>query len=176
MWTGFANNGAGPMLIKGLLHPLEAREAQQRGADAIIVSNHLGRQVDGVVASISALPGIVAAISGSIPVLIDGGFRRGADVVKALALGARAVRIGRPHLWGVACAGEDGCFGFSNCFVARSIARWRLAAGMAWQSSTVAFFLNRARSAMAPPACAGRAPSATTRARQPQLTAATRRG
>ena len=98
----------GPMLIKGLLHPLEAREAQQRGADAIVVSNHGGRQLDGVVASISALPGIVDAIGGSIPVLIDGGFRRGADVVKALALGARAVMIGRPHLWGVACAGEDG--------------------------------------------------------------------
>ena len=100
----------GPLLIKGLLHPGEAREAIKCGADAIIVSNHGGRQLDGAVASIRALPGVVEAIGGSAPVLIDGGFRRGIDVVKALALGARAVMIGRPHLWGVACAGEDGVF------------------------------------------------------------------
>ena len=81
-----------------------------RGADGIIVSNHGGRQLDGAVASIRALPGVVEAVGGRAPVLIDGGFRRGVDVVKALALGARAVMIGRPHLWGVACAGEDGVF------------------------------------------------------------------
>ena len=98
----------GPMLIKGLLHPDEAREAGRRGLDAVIVSNHGGRQLDGAVSSIAALPPIVDALGGSIPVLIDGGFRRGIDVVKALALGARAVLIGRPHLWGVACAGEEG--------------------------------------------------------------------
>ena len=98
----------GPMLIKGLLHPDEAREAQKRGLDAVIVSNHGGRQLDGAVSSIAALPPVVDALGGSIPVLIDGGFRRGVDVVKALALGARAVLIGRPHLWGVACAGEEG--------------------------------------------------------------------
>jgi len=100
----------GPMLIKGLLHPGEAREAQRRGADAVIVSNHGGRQLDGVVASITALPGIVDTVGASFPVLVDGGFRRGVDVVKALALGARAVLIGRPHLWGAACAGEDGVY------------------------------------------------------------------
>jgi isopentenyl diphosphate isomerase/L-lactate dehydrogenase-like FMN-dependent dehydrogenase len=100
----------GPLLLKGLLHPSEAREAVSRGADGIIVSNHGGRQLDGAVASIRALPGIVEAVGGRAPVLIDGGFRRGIDVVKALALGARAVMIGRPHLWGVACAGEDGVF------------------------------------------------------------------
>jgi L-lactate dehydrogenase (cytochrome)/(S)-mandelate dehydrogenase len=100
----------GPLLLKGLLHPREAREAIGRGADGIIVSNHGGRQLDGAVASIRALPAIVEAVGGRAPVLIDGGFRRGADVVKALALGARAVLIGRPHLWGVACAGEDGVF------------------------------------------------------------------
>ena len=100
----------GPFLLKGLLHPGEAREAVNRGADAIIVSNHGGRQLDGAVASIRALPGIVEAVGGRAPVLVDGGFRRGVDVVKALALGARAVMIGRPHLWGVACAGEDGVF------------------------------------------------------------------
>ena len=98
----------GPLVIKGLLHPDDAREALRRGADAIVVSNHGGRQLDGAVASITALPAIVEAVGGAAPVMIDGGFRRGVDVVKALALGARAVLIGRPHLWGVACAGEDG--------------------------------------------------------------------
>ena len=98
----------GPLVIKGLLHPDDAREALRRGADAIVVSNHGGRQLDGAVASITALPAIVDAVGGAAPVMIDGGFRRGVDVVKALALGARAVLIGRPHLWGVACAGEDG--------------------------------------------------------------------
>jgi isopentenyl diphosphate isomerase/L-lactate dehydrogenase-like FMN-dependent dehydrogenase len=100
----------GPLLIKGLLHPDDAREAVSRGADGVIVSNHGGRQLDGAVASIRALPRMVEAVGGRAPVLIDGGFRRGVDVVKALALGARAVMIGRPHLWGVACAGEDGVF------------------------------------------------------------------
>jgi L-lactate dehydrogenase (cytochrome)/(S)-mandelate dehydrogenase len=100
----------GPLILKGLLHPGEAREAINRGVDGIIVSNHGGRQLDGAVASIRALPGIVEAVGGRAPVLVDGGFRRGIDVVKALALGARAIMIGRPHLWGVACAGEDGVF------------------------------------------------------------------
>ena len=100
----------GPLLIKGLLHPDEARQARKLGADAVIVSNHGGCQLDGAVASISALAGIVDAVGASTPVLIDGGFRRGVDVVKALALGARAVLIGRPHLWGVACAGEEGVY------------------------------------------------------------------
>jgi isopentenyl diphosphate isomerase/L-lactate dehydrogenase-like FMN-dependent dehydrogenase len=98
----------GPLLIKGLLHPEEAREALRRGADGVIVSNHGGRQLDGAIPSIAALPGIVDAVGGAAPVLVDGGFRRGVDVVKALALGARAVLIGRPHLWGVACGGEEG--------------------------------------------------------------------
>ena len=100
----------GPLLIKGLLHPEEAREAEKRGADAVVVSNHGGRQLDGVVPSIAALPKIVDAIGDSTPALIDGGFRRGIDVIKALALGARGVLIGRPHLWGVACGGEEGVY------------------------------------------------------------------
>ena len=100
----------GPMLIKGLLHPDEARDAMALGADAVIVSNHGGRQLDGAIASITALQAIVDAVGGTIPVLVDGGFRRGIDVVKALALGARAVLIGRPQLWGVACAGEEGVY------------------------------------------------------------------
>ena len=106
----------GPLLIKGLLHPDDAREAIGRGADGIIVSNHGGRQLDGAVATIRVLPGVVEAAGGRAPVLIDGGFRRGVDVVKALALGARAVMIGRPHLWGVACAGEDGVFWVLDLF------------------------------------------------------------
>jgi isopentenyl diphosphate isomerase/L-lactate dehydrogenase-like FMN-dependent dehydrogenase len=98
----------GPLLIKGLLRADEAREARARGGDAVIVSNHGGRQLDGAVATIRALPEIADAVGDAMPVLVDGGFRRGVDVVKALAFGARAVMIGRPHLWGVACAGEEG--------------------------------------------------------------------
>ncbi len=100
----------GPLVIKGLLHPEEAREARRRGADAVVVSNHGGRQLDGAAPSITALPGVVDAVGDSLPVLVDGGFRRGIDVIKALALGARGVLIGRPHLWGVACAGEEGVY------------------------------------------------------------------
>ena len=113
------------------MHPDEAGEAVNRGVDEIIVSNHGGRQLDGAVASIRALPGIVDAIDGTPPVMIDGGFRRGVDVIKALALGARAVLIGRPHLWGVACGGEEGVLWVLDCFAARSIARSPLGAGTA---------------------------------------------
>jgi isopentenyl diphosphate isomerase/L-lactate dehydrogenase-like FMN-dependent dehydrogenase len=98
----------GPLLIKGVLHPDEARAAIDHGVDGVIVSNHGGRQLDGAIASVRALPAVVEAAAGRIPVLIDGGVRRGADVVKALALGASACLIGRPHLWGLAVAGEEG--------------------------------------------------------------------
>jgi len=97
-----------PLILKGVLHPEEARMAIERGVDAIIVSNHGGRQLDGAAASIEALPGIVDAVGGRIPILIDGGIRRGSDVVKALALGATACLVGRPQLWGLAVAGEAG--------------------------------------------------------------------
>ena len=97
-----------PLLLKGVLHPEEARRAAALGVDGIIVSNHGGRQLDIVPASIHALPAVVEAVRGKIPVLLDGGVRRGGDVVKALALGATACLIGRPHLWGVAVAGEQG--------------------------------------------------------------------
>jgi L-lactate dehydrogenase (cytochrome)/(S)-mandelate dehydrogenase len=100
----------GPLLLKGVLHPDEAREARARGIDAVIVSNHGGRQIDGAAASIEALPAVVEAVAGAIPVLLDGGVRRGADVVKSLALGASACLIGRPQLWGLAVAGEAGVF------------------------------------------------------------------
>ena len=98
----------GPLLLKGILHPAEAAEAVARGMDGIIVSNHGGRQLDGAAASLDALPAIVAAVSGRMPVLIDGGIRRGSDVVKALALGATCCLIGRPQLWGLSVAGEAG--------------------------------------------------------------------
>jgi L-lactate dehydrogenase (cytochrome)/(S)-mandelate dehydrogenase len=96
------------LILKGVLHPAEAREALAHGVDALVVSNHGGRQLDGAPGTIEALPAIVEAVEGRIPVLLDGGVRRGSDVVKALALGARACLIGRPQLWGLAVAGEAG--------------------------------------------------------------------
>ena len=98
----------GPMLVKGVLHPAEACEALKRGVDSVIVSNHGGRQLDGTPGSLDMLPVIAEAVGGRAPVLIDGGVRRGADLVKAIALGATACLIGRPQLWGVAVAGEEG--------------------------------------------------------------------
>jgi 4-hydroxymandelate oxidase len=97
-----------PIVLKGILHPADARLAAEHGADAIVVSNHGGRQLDGVVATVDALPDIVAAVAGRLPVLLDGGIRRGTDVLTALALGAAAVAIGRPVLWGLATGGADG--------------------------------------------------------------------
>ncbi len=97
-----------PVLIKGLVHPEDALRALEHGASGIIVSNHGGRQLDTSLASIEALPEIVEAIGGKIDVLIDGGVRRGTDVLKAIALGAKAVSIGRPILWGLAVEGEPG--------------------------------------------------------------------
>ena len=98
----------GPLILKGVLHPAEARAAIERGVDGLIVSNHGGRQLDGAPASLDALPAVVEAVAGRIPVLLDGGVRRGSDVAKALALGATACLIGRPLLWGLAVAGEEG--------------------------------------------------------------------
>jgi 4-hydroxymandelate oxidase len=97
-----------PLLVKGVVTPEDARLAVDRGADGIIVSNHGGRQLDGAEPTVLALPRVAAAVDGRVPVLMDGGVRRGTDVVKALALGARAVLIGRPYLWGLAVGGETG--------------------------------------------------------------------
>jgi L-lactate dehydrogenase (cytochrome)/(S)-mandelate dehydrogenase len=97
-----------PLILKGILHPDEARKAVEHGVDALIVSNHGGRQLDGAASGLDALPAILDAVGGRIPVLVDGGIRRGGDVVKALALGAKACLIGRPQLWGVSVAGEAG--------------------------------------------------------------------
>jgi 4-hydroxymandelate oxidase len=97
-----------PVLVKGILTAEDARLACEHGAAGVVVSNHGGRQLDGVAATIDALPEVVEAVDGRIEVLVDGGVRRGADVVRALALGARAVLAGRAPLWGLAARGERG--------------------------------------------------------------------
>jgi 4-hydroxymandelate oxidase len=97
-----------PILIKGVLTAEDAACAIASGADGIVVSNHGGRQLDGSIATIDALPEIAARVAGRMPLLLDGGVRRGTDVLKALALGASAVLIGRPYLWGLAADGEAG--------------------------------------------------------------------
>lgn len=97
-----------PILLKGILHPEDAKLALEHGVDGIIVSNHGGRQVDGAIGALEALPEVCETVGGQIPVLMDSGIRRGADVVKALALGADAVLVGRPCMYGLAVAGERG--------------------------------------------------------------------
>ncbi|MEV4055721.1 alpha-hydroxy acid oxidase [Amycolatopsis sp. NPDC049688] len=97
-----------PVLIKGVLHAEDARLAVHHGVAGIVVSNHGGRQLDTVAATIDVLPEIAAAVGGAVPVLLDGGIRRGTDVVKALALGADAVGVGRPVVWGLAAGGREG--------------------------------------------------------------------
>jgi L-lactate dehydrogenase (cytochrome) len=110
-WDDFAwirDAWRGPILVKGVHRPDDARRAVDAGADAVIVSNHGGRQLDGVPASLSMLPGVVDAVNGRIEVLMDGGIRRGSDIVKALCLGARAVLIGRAYGYGLAAGGHAG--------------------------------------------------------------------
>ena len=98
----------GPLVLKGILHPADAMEAVAHGVDGVIVSNHGGRQLDGTVAALDALPGVAEAAAGGTAILLDGGIRRGNHVIKALALGADCCLIGRPQLWGLAVAGEAG--------------------------------------------------------------------
>lgn len=97
-----------PLLLKGILAPEDAELAVRRGASGVIVSNHGGRQLDGVIGTLDALPEVVEAVGGKVPVLMDGGIRRGSDIVKALSLGAKAVLVGRPPLWGLAAFGQPG--------------------------------------------------------------------
>jgi 4-hydroxymandelate oxidase len=97
-----------PLLLKGVLHPEDALIALEHGVAGIIVSNHGGRQLDTVPAAIDVLPEIVEVVAGRVELLVDGGIRRGTDVLKALALGASAVLIGRPYIWGLAVGGESG--------------------------------------------------------------------
>jgi L-lactate dehydrogenase (cytochrome) len=101
VWTG-------PIIVKGIHTAEDARRAIAEGADAIVVSNHGGRQLDGVPATLQVLPEVVAAVEGRTEVLMDGGIRRGSDIVKALCLGARAVLIGRAYAYGLGAAGGAG--------------------------------------------------------------------
>jgi len=98
----------GKLLVKGLLRADDARRAVEHGVDAVVVSNHGGRQLDSAPSAIAALPPIVEAVDGRIPVLMDGGVRRGSDVVKAMALGASACIVGRAGLYGLASGGQAG--------------------------------------------------------------------
>jgi L-lactate dehydrogenase (cytochrome) len=98
----------GPIALKGVLHPDDARRAVDAGVEGVIVSNHGGRQIDGEISSLDALPGVVSAVGGRADVLLDSGVRTGSDVVKALALGAKAVLVGRPYIYGLGLGGEAG--------------------------------------------------------------------
>jgi lactate 2-monooxygenase len=107
-----------PIVLKGILHPDDAVEARERGIDGIVVSNHGGRQIDGAIASLEALPGIVDAVGDEMTILLDSGIRSGADAFKALALGADAVLVGRPYLWGMALDGQNGVETVLRCLLA----------------------------------------------------------
>jgi lactate 2-monooxygenase len=100
-WTG-------PIVLKGVLHPDDARRAADAGVEGVVVSNHGGRQIDGEIAALDALPDVVEAVGDRMTVLFDSGIRTGSDIVKALALGARAVLVGRPYVYGLGLGGEDG--------------------------------------------------------------------
>ena len=106
--TWLRESTALPVILKGICRAEDARRGVDAGAAGILVSNHGGRQLDGAPATVEALPHCVEAVAGRVPVLVDGGVRRGIDVLRARALGAQAVCIGRPVLWGLACAGEPG--------------------------------------------------------------------
>jgi lactate 2-monooxygenase len=97
-----------PILLKGVVHPDDARRAVEHGMDGLVVSNHGGRQLDGAIATLDALPGVAEAVGGKIPLVLDSGIRGGADAFRALALGATAVLIGRPYVYGLALAGQEG--------------------------------------------------------------------
>ena len=132
-----------PILLKGVLHPDDAKKALELGIDGLVVSNHGGRQIDGAIASLEALPAVADAVNGKIPVLLDSGVRGGADVFKALALGATAVCLGRPYVYGLAIAGQRGVeevignvlaefdltLGLAGCMNGREIDRSALALG-----------------------------------------------
>jgi len=107
-----------PILLKGILHPDDARRAREAGVDGVIVSNHGGRQVDGAIATLDALPGVADAVGEDLAVLLDSGVRSGADALKALALGAQAVLLGRPAMWGLALGGEEGVRRVLRAFLA----------------------------------------------------------
>ena len=107
-----------PIVLKGIVHPDDARLAVEHGVEGVLVSNHGGRQVDGAIGALDALPGVVEAVDGRCEVLFDSGIRSGADALKALALGARAVLLGRPYIWGLALGGAEGVAEVLRSFLA----------------------------------------------------------
>jgi len=107
-----------PIVLKGILHPHDARLAVEHGVEGVLVSNHGGRQVDGAIGALDALPGVVDAVEDRCEVLFDSGIRSGADALKALALGARAVLLGRPYVWGLALGGAPGVVEVLRSFLA----------------------------------------------------------
>jgi lactate 2-monooxygenase len=107
-----------PIVLKGILHPGDAKLAVEHGVQGVLVSNHGGRQVDGAIGALDALPEVVAAVDGQSEVLFDSGIRSGADALKALALGARAVLLGRPYMWGLALGGAEGVAEVLRSFLA----------------------------------------------------------
>jgi isopentenyl diphosphate isomerase/L-lactate dehydrogenase-like FMN-dependent dehydrogenase len=107
-----------PILLKGILHRDDAQRAMDCGVEGLIVSNHGGRQVDGSISSLASLPGVLEVVRGKIPVLFDSGVRRGPDAIKAIALGAAAVLLGRLYAWGLAVAGEQGVRDVALNFIA----------------------------------------------------------
>jgi isopentenyl diphosphate isomerase/L-lactate dehydrogenase-like FMN-dependent dehydrogenase len=107
-----------PILLKGILHAEDAERALAAGVDGLVVSNHGGRQVDGSIGALDALPGIREVVGGEVPVLFDSGIRTGADVFKALALGADAACVGRPYIWGLALDGQRGVEHVLRCLLA----------------------------------------------------------
>ena len=129
----FASESGLPVVVKGVLTGEDGRAAAESGAAAVVVSNHGGRQLDTVLAGADALPEVVEAAGDRIDVIVDGGVRRGTDVFKALALGARAAMVGRPLLWGLACGGEGGArrvleillAGFENTLALAGVPRAR---------------------------------------------------
>ncbi|SIS22714.1 alpha-hydroxy-acid oxidizing protein [Williamsia sterculiae] len=129
--AGLRSRTSLPIVLKGICHPDDARRAVDAGVDGVLVSNHGGRQIDGAVASVDALPSVVAAVDGRCRIIVDSGIRSGADVFKVLALGADAACIGRPHMYGLALGGADG----ARDVVANIIAELDLTLGLSGQTS-----------------------------------------
>ncbi len=151
----------GPLIVKGLVTADDARRARDAGAQAVVVSNHGGRQLDGAPATIDALPAVVDAVGSDLDVIVDGGVRRGTDVIKALSLGARAVQIGRPWLFGLAVGGQDGVEHVLRLY------RNELRTALALMDVTSVADLGRGQPALSPVGPSGRPVQGRSRATAP---------